>query len=496
MVIIIRVGALRFKPIPQPLEHDEFSYILGAETFAKGRLANPPHPLAPFFETMHVNMTPTYASKYLPGQAGIMALGIRLFGHPWYGVLLSVALMCAAICWALQGWVPGRWALMGGVLAALEFALLHRWIESYWGGAVAATGGALVIGALPRLARAGKVSTACFGALGVAILLNSRPFEGLLVILPCAGALLWWTRIGPRPWLRRQVILPALAILVANGAWLGFYNYRVTGSALTLPYAIYQTRNAPTPLFWILPATPAKVEYRDEAMARLWEWDSGFYWSARHNPLVVPTRIIRACRELVDGGAGFFVLAFALLSIVAARLRRWRRVLCLGALFLAGMMCERHALSHYLAPALAFVFIFASYGARLLYTARIGNKAIGREWVACIGAMVLASCVAWIPLLRAAAAPETYTPLTFKSQTESQLAAIPGQHVVLVRYAPTHDFHLELVYNKPDIDSQKVVWACDLGKERNRQLVAYYKGRTIWLGQPDPPNPTLTPYVE
>jgi hypothetical protein len=176
------------------------------------------------------------------------------------------------------------WAFIGGVLAALEFALLHRWIESYWGGAVAATGGALVIGALPRLARAGKVSAACFGALGVAILLNSRPFEGLLVVVPCAGALLWWTRLGPRPWLRRPVILPALAILLANGAWLGFYNYRVTGSALTLPYAINQARNAPTPLFLIRLRDRLQSSNTATSAARQGV-DSGFCRSARHNPL-------------------------------------------------------------------------------------------------------------------------------------------------------------------------------------------------------------------
>src|SRR5215470_10093272 len=76
--LVARLALLGVDPKPEPRVHDEFAYIFGGETFAKGRLATPTHPIWRFFETIHINMQPTYASKYPPAQSAFLALGIRL----------------------------------------------------------------------------------------------------------------------------------------------------------------------------------------------------------------------------------------------------------------------------------------------------------------------------------------------------------------------------------------------------------------------------------
>jgi hypothetical protein len=175
---------------PVPRTHDEFSYVLLGETLAHGQASMVPPPTPEFFETFHVLVRPVYASKYFPAQGVFLALGERLTGHPAVGVWLSSGLAAAATTWMLQAWIGPSWALLGGVLMGLQFGVFSYWSQSYWGGMVAALGGALFFGATRRLWYRFSAASALLVALGLLILANSRPSEGLMAVTPLGGIFL------------------------------------------------------------------------------------------------------------------------------------------------------------------------------------------------------------------------------------------------------------------------------------------------------------------
>src|SRR6266700_201887 len=239
--LAVRLAVLPVLPVPQPAIHDEFSHLLIADTFAHGRLTNPTHPMWVHFETFHVNQQPTYASMYFPAQGAFLAIGQVVFGHPFWGVWLSAGLMCAAICWMLQGWMPAGWALLGGFLAVARLATFSYWTNTYYGGAVAVLGGALVLGALPRIKRRQHRRDALMMGLGLAILANTRPYESLFFCAPIALFLFIWMfgKHGPRLSLSMQrIIAPVTVVLLLSALGMGYYFWRVAGSPFRIPYQV------------------------------------------------------------------------------------------------------------------------------------------------------------------------------------------------------------------------------------------------------------------
>jgi hypothetical protein len=186
-----RLALLPIEPFRAPNIHDEFTYLLASDTFAHGRLTNPTPPQWRHFEAFYVLMQPTFASKYGAAQPLFMALEQRLLGTPRAGILLSMALAAASLCWMLQAYLPAEWAFLGGLLAVVRISWFSYFGNGYWGGSVAMMGGCLLLGGAARLARKGKAGDGLLMALGLFLLANSRPFEGVLVSLPICLYTAW-----------------------------------------------------------------------------------------------------------------------------------------------------------------------------------------------------------------------------------------------------------------------------------------------------------------
>ena len=494
-----------FTGIPQPRVSDEFSYLLAADTFAQGRLTNPPHPLWKHFESIHVIQQPTHASKYPPAQGLVLALGQVVFGHPIVGVWLSTGLACAAICWMLAGWCPLGWAWIGGLLAVArivfsgpillgEQASIAYWSQSYWGGTVAALAGALVFGALPRIMKKQRLRDALWLAFGLAILANSRPFEGLLVSIPIVVVLgIWIVRTKGISWriIFHRNALPVVLVFLLTALGMGFYNFRVTGDPFLMPYQVHESAYGMAPVFlW----QPLKSEppYNHKSLqdfhagwARNWYLKqssfSGLIWMAQYKM----------------ASLWFFFFGFPFTPFLAGlyRMRHRKSVqFALGtcALLIIALLAETWALPHYAAPVTPLVFLLMVESLRQARFAKWRGKAVGGPLVRAVLPVLLVSSIAYFAVIRNLEPSGWHID---RARILRDLEQGQDRHLVIIGYGPKHWSHDEWVYNRADIDAAKVVFAQEMGPQADRRLLEYFKDRRAWLLKADQLPRRLTPYV-
>ena len=490
--ILIRLALLPVAPVPAPEIHDEFSYLLAADTFAHGRLANPPHRLSIYFDTFHVNTHPTYVSIYPPAQGAVLALG-EILGHPWVGVLLSTALMCGAVTWMLQGWLPPQWALLGGVLVLLRLGIFSYWMNSYWGGAVAAIGGALALGALPRILRSWRAGDALILGIGTAILANSRPFEGFILLVPVyvvLGARLLKSRARTPRVPVRQVLAPLCVVLILCGAFMLYYNQRTTGNALSFPYVLNVQSRFSIPLLAWQKTRPAFhfMNPQFDAYYNVW-WKSVAWPNGR------PDTAKNIRLALIDNGRNFgayFLWPELCVPLLALpwlfRDRRTRFLIVQWVICFAGFILVAWFQPHYAAPLVATTFALIIQAVRHIRQWRLGGRPIGagisRAIVLC-ALIFSATHTAYLNLEPS---------LEQRAKIAAELNARPGDQLVIVRYFAGHNPSQEWVYNGADIDHSKVVWAREIPGVSMQPLLDYFRGRRVWLVTPDSNPAKLSPY--
>ncbi|MBS0266170.1 MAG: hypothetical protein JSS02_29845 [Planctomycetes bacterium] len=482
--------------IPIPGAHDEFSYLLAADTYAHGRLTNPSPPGWPHWENMHIIVQPTYMSKYPPGQGLVLALGQVVCGLPIAGAWLSVGLAAAAMCWMLQGYVPNGWACLAGIALGLKMSIGY-WGQSYWGGALALVGGALLFGATIRGAVRPKWYWGVVLGAGLAILSVTRPYEGL--VASAVAVVIWARTVRLRErarhesgghaetgfgadgsstssarqalcWWCGHVSLVCAAFVVVGAAlgWQAYNNFRITGAWWKLPYQVHDEQYAACPTFFWQPerVQPAYRHSDMEAYFVGWEherylkkrWASGFNGSVFTKAWILSIAFV-----------GPLLAMPVLLAVWQHRVAGvWQALGVLGIVLLA-MTQTLYLHPHYVAPFVGFVYLIAVQGFRLM-------RGFGRLGPALAPALCLAAVIG--PPVAGLCHP--YRHGTRRSALEKRLRAEPGDHLVLMQPGADYDVHEGWIYNLAELSEARILWARSLDPAADARLIEQFPQRTVW----------------
>jgi hypothetical protein len=315
--------------------------------------------------------------------------------------------------------------------------------------------------------------------------------------LPVAVLLLTWMVGSNGPIAQvsiKRIGLPIFGVLAMAGGAMGFYNWRVTGDALRMPYQVHEATYAVAPVFlWQHPRPePAyrhKVirdfhtgwelqEYRDKRAApgrwMFFHWSHDQFRSLPY-PLVLTVPLIILPWILRDRWSHFALLTWGL--------------------FVAGLLMESWYFLHYAAPITALGFALVLQGMRQLRLWHWRNWQTGRFM---LWTLVMLYVTVFVMAFAQQMQDHWSTQPSHRARILAQLKEADGYHLVLVRYGPQYPRSpfIEWVYNDADIDSAKVVWARDMDSAHNHKLLEYFKDRHVWLVKLEEgySSPKLVPY--
>jgi hypothetical protein len=283
-----------------------------------------------------------------------------------------------------------------------------------------------------------------------------------------------------------------------------YYNWRGTGNALVMPYVVnWNTYHISKPFFFQKP-NPIP-NYRHQSMRT-------FYVNQELPGLLISKYALAGLARFRLGDYyAFYLWPFSLVVVpcVYAMCRNNFRIALISLGLVAADILAQvwPPQPHYASPALGAVFLIVFFSLYYLRSSRNRYTVWGSRAVAIVLAIWMISPIAeylWDPykvsptmdpVFAAKSAKVVPMPLEIqRARIQSELETRGGKHLVIVHYRRFDDPGVDWVFNDADLDRSNIIWARDMGYQKNAELLNYYPDRQAWYVEHDDPIAMLLPY--
>lgn len=492
----LQVDDHRFGDLP-PAYHDEFSYLLQAESYLDGRLSYPVHPTHPeLFSQMHVVNETRFASRYFPA-AGLVIAPFLKFGHPYWGHWLCGAL--TSVFMFLAGRESGgyRTGLFTGLFCALSpaLALFSNLLLAHH---PTLLGLSAFLYFYLRMWRTDSIGSGVLAGIGLAFAMLSRPMAAAGFALPM-GVVLFANLIRPVGWFgkppssRKRVFglnltigIPVLVGLVI----LLPINKSTTGDYLKLPYSQFQEVYSPKHAFGFNNVERGEGERQKETFAKYDDWAENL------NPETARAKLITRLVASLRWTWGIVPLTMAgLFCLVIAVEARNRSSLILASLLTIYLVHLPYWFTgiqdwHYVfESSLLWLLLLGEMSSGVIAAFRDRGRPLMKYWwlgmvTVPLLTMHFSAGDFWpIARMRNAVDEIAYSRLKYQRFNELLEQRIGDERALVLIHHDPADLHIDYIDNDPSWDAPLLRGRADEGKPaegRIAELKQAFSDRELW----------------
>jgi len=441
--------------------HDETSYLLQADIFARGRWTVPSPPIPDFFEQPHVQVVPAVASKYPPGHALVLTPG-ALVGFPALMPLLLTGLTAWLIV-ALAARLTSVWIGLATWLVWLTAPIVLRFQPSYFSELTTMPLVLFAWWALLDWRETHRRRWLLLMALAIGWGAITRPLTMLAFAIPI-GVVVLRDTVRLRLW---RDFGMAFVVGVAVLSILPLWNAKTTGDWRLSPIELYRRDYLPFDRIGFTPDTTPPRRTVSPVLKTTYD----YFRMARSQqtldavPHIVAERAVNLASALFQGAR----LPLALLAIVGLLVMTnpLRFAVVSGMILFAAHLPYAHWAPwtiYYLefTPAVALLVVL---GLQEVLRRVTGDEHRVRAGLAFAGLAIAAftppSIEWWKRDHRGRSA--------FDRRFAESLKQLPTPAIVFIRYSPRFAQHVAVVFNKADLAREPIWVVHDLGA-RNEDL--------------------------